>query len=296
MSHRHNINLEDVAFIIFKPDTVKQNMESSLWSFFKSYGISILGQKTGFITKEKRTELYRDFHLNSRANWDMGTQFYELGPALFLIVYKDMKNESLSHFITVNLKGNFVPILSKRGTVRGEFNSINPVFNLIHTSDSLQDTLREAQIFFERHELKKIITKRKISADLDLSYKGDSRERLMCFPTLFLSIKKKLAKRLIADPTHNERYLQLIQRFSLDLAEIVDRQERKKQLINFLDYERERFFLKTDPPLLLKLADHIHFIHLDFNALMLELKRECIELDPWEEYLLETSMYYIHFI
>lgn len=290
------IKLRDVAFVIFKPDAVKQNLEKSIWSFIQNHGICLLAQKEGFITKEKRRMLYIDFHLNSRSNWDLGTHFFELGPALFLILYKEMGDIPLSEFITKNLKGNFVADLAQAGTIRGIFNAINPVFNLIHTSDSVRDTLREVQIFFEREQLKQILRERVIYKNLDLSHKVSENEELLSFEKLYYNIKIQLVQTFIEDAERQKMYVNTLENVRDRLTSTLNRQERKTILINHLNFEIKNILNDSDHHLLRMLAFHNKFVELDYELLNKELQEAGVILDTWEFYLVQTSMYYIHFL
>ncbi|ODP26038.1 hypothetical protein PTI45_04624 [Paenibacillus nuruki] len=290
------IILKDLAFVIFKPDTVKQNLERSLWCFFQKHGISLVAQKEGIITKEKRKMLYIDFHLNSRSNWDMGTRFFELGPALFLIVHKKMEKASLSEFITEQLKGNFVPVLSKPETIRGEFNAINPVFNLIHTSDSIKDTLREVQIFFEREELKLLLQERLTCKNLDLTHKDSVIENTLSFEALFYNIKRQLVERFVDNVERRKGYVNILEDNLSKLKNTKNRKNRKELLFEFLDLESKNLLINNDHPLLITLTNHFQFVELDYKLLSIQLQSAGVVLDKWENYLLETSMYYIHFL
>lgn len=139
------------AYIILKPDAVYQNLEIPILDFFEAHGIKPIQIFYQKISKKKRTLLYKDFYVSSRTNWDMGTPLYELGTACHIILEGGFPNQymNLSQYISKKLKGYFVPQFSEKQTVRSKYNALNPVFNLIHSSDSSDESKEESEIFLK---------------------------------------------------------------------------------------------------------------------------------------------------
>lgn len=290
-------SLEDrnrYAFVIFKPDAVQQNQEYAIWGFLEERGIKLLQQKVGYITREKRKELYRDFHVASRTNWDLGTEFYELGPALFLWICGEFPSpyKSLGEYISSELKGHFVPFLAKPDTIRSEFNSINPVFNLIHSSDDGQESARESLIFFTEEELADLTPK-----SLDLSWKVSTVPFKYDFVTLLFDVKRKVAEQTLQEMEHErEVFLEWVSRNSRFLAEVTERERRHQLLLAKLEEENNWLVDHVqEDHLLRRLTRFCDFQQLDYDALFQDLEALNICLDRWERYLLKSSMYYITF-
>ncbi|SFL00095.1 nucleoside-diphosphate kinase [Brevibacillus centrosporus] len=293
-----NRDLRKVAFVIFKPDVLQQNLEQSVWAFFERRQIRLLAQKVDFITRDKRKQLYIDFHVSSKTNWDLGTEFYELGPALFLIVYGDFPStyNSLGEYISSELKGSFVPEEAKSGTVRGDFNSINPVFNLIHSSDNTNKALREIQIFFTRDELFSLIRDMRLKK-LDLSFKDELQPKEYNFYSLFYKVKLELLKSVKIDGTLDEQHHDYLKTSLEALERITSRKEKRQKLLHLLTEEHQKYTQAGEYPrsLLRELSEYWRFPQLNYEKLFEQLYKGGVTLNSWERYLLKSTMFYITF-
>lgn len=300
-----NLNLltDNHAYVIFKPDTVFQNLESNIWEYFKKKNMQIVLKKFAYITREKRKLLYRDFVISSRTNWDMGTEFYELGPALHLILWGEYPKEfkSLSEYISKSLKGNFIPEVAEPDTVRGKYNSLNPVFNLIHSSDSTEESNEEMKIFFTEDELKKLHNQMP-SENLHLDKK---QVTYLNFYDLFYGIKRYIVSS-VQEEDNKRAYILFINDCVASIngygtlnKRSHNRFEQKEFFLQSLKYEREKYVNRISNnklrDLLELLCDYHKFPHLDYHDLFSKLNLLGIVHTDWERYLIKTSMYYITF-
>ena len=145
----------NMAFVVFKPDLVYQGLQKPVLEFLLEQGAELLLYKAGFITPEKRMRLYPDHKQIGQTNWDLGAKLYGLGAARFLVMRGNDQslNGDFASYLSSSLKGHFVPRKASPKTIRGSFNAMNPVFNLVHMSDTGDQALQEAGIFFDAEEL-----------------------------------------------------------------------------------------------------------------------------------------------
>ena len=142
------------AFLVMKPDAVVQGLQTEILDFLEDYGFHIVAAKQAMLTPAHRADLYVDFLKGARTNWDLGSTLYSLGPSNFVILHDDrpVPDATAAERLT-RVKGNFIPRLAGNDTIRGRFNAVSPVFNLVHTSDDTTSMLREVPIFFRPGEL-----------------------------------------------------------------------------------------------------------------------------------------------
>ncbi|HFJ9434353.1 nucleoside-diphosphate kinase [Bacillus thuringiensis] len=287
----NKIDFDKVGFIILKPDTVYQGLENNIWSFFKERGFKLIGMKSFDITKERRKKLYKDFFVSSRTNWGLGGEFYSLGKSLGLIVTCSPPKEfqTTSSYISDYLKGNFIPEKAQCDTVRGKFNAINPVFNLIHSSDDTENLMREINIFFNPEELKNIFIGCIEEPILDFK----KSKQILDFTDIYFKVKKSLYS--LGDYSNDNDYLEYLNSKHRYLKQIKVQDLR----LNFLSYLREennlyKKMIKKDTYLNV-FCDYENFQKLDYDTLFKEIEDKGIILDKWEKYLLKTTMYYVEF-
>lgn len=296
----NSLDPKNIGFVIFKPDTVAQNLQFPIWGHLKNRGYKILNYKEFYITPEKRKLLYKDFFLNSRTNWEMGEEFYNLGPSIGILVYRSYFENfnSVSNLLSKHEKGNFIPELSEIGSIRGEFNSINPVFNLIHTSDTPEEVQRESAIFFTEDELlKSCIENQTYFEKLLQKNINENFNSHFDFVMLFLNIRLGILtyySSLISKEILKE-YEKFILHY-LNKWKNYNARENRKFSLEFLGKEEKFLSNNKDLPNIFGiLSNYRYFSSYKFNDLFEELEKINIYLGDWDKYLLKSSMYYILF-
>jgi len=176
------------ALIIIKPDAVQRGLIGKVVKRFEQAGLKIVGFKFDWASEEKiithypsREDWFRKVGERTLTNYAkkgldakklLGTDdALEIGkmvkrwlidylresPLLLMVVegYEAIE-------IVRKLSGNTIPLLAAPGTIRGDFSIDNidlananrrPLRNIIHASDTLEDSKREIEIWFTPKEL-----------------------------------------------------------------------------------------------------------------------------------------------
>jgi nucleoside diphosphate kinase len=105
------------------------------------------------VTRMESRELDSIYQVNIDFVWDtyryrLVDQALELGPVLVLLIEHRDASGGNGHEALRRLKGRSDPYEAEPGSIRADFESVNSILSLIHSSDSTQDAEREGPIFF----------------------------------------------------------------------------------------------------------------------------------------------------
>jgi nucleoside diphosphate kinase len=129
-----------------KPDGVHQNLTGAVLEFLAARDFRPLSATTVVLTPQRRSELYATTRGGGRLDWDLNAVLYTLGPVTAVL----LRGPGGAAHVSADLKGHFVPTRARPGSLRGDLNSLNPIFNLVHASDSEPDVIREVLVLFGR--------------------------------------------------------------------------------------------------------------------------------------------------
>ena len=281
--------MDNIAFVVFKPDLVHQRLQQPVMEFLLAGGAEILACKSGFITPEKRVQLYSDHQRIGQTNWELGGKLYTLGPANFLMLSARDRNYEgdFAEYLSSSLKGHFVPRRAPLNTIRGGFNALNPVFNLIHMSDNADRAMEEASIFFDTEELRRCGSP---GDNLKASAITHSQPKLMSVSKLVFSLLDMiLACAGITRPTDSPDPMSPYQHQG------AVRGERKHLFMDALDAAREALGSSRIYESASTLLDYRNYKGVAFADFRNQLTELGVYLNKWDWYLLETSMYYFDF-
>ncbi len=176
------------ALLIIKPDGVQRGLLGKIIRRFEQVGLTIIGLKFEWATKEKIIAHYpendawfakvgqRTLTNYAKKGLDAKAVFgtdkdIEIGKTVkkWLIDYIQQSAVLLAVVegydvidIVRKLSGNTIPLLAAPGTIRGDFshdtidlaNEQNrPLRNIIHASDTIEDGEKEVKVWFKPEEL-----------------------------------------------------------------------------------------------------------------------------------------------
>jgi nucleoside diphosphate kinase len=128
-----------------KPDGVHQRLTGAVLAFLGDRGLTALATKDLLLTPDLRARLYATTRSGGRLDWDLNAVLYTLGPVTAVLLRGP--GGAAAH-LSGELKGHFLPTRARPGTIRGSFNAMNPIFNLVHASDNEEEVAREAPVLF----------------------------------------------------------------------------------------------------------------------------------------------------
>ncbi|MFJ9692559.1 nucleoside-diphosphate kinase [Kitasatospora sp. NPDC101183] len=142
------------ALLIVKPDGVAQHLTRliSLWT--RDRGYKLRGFRELILSQEHQLILDADTQAGGRIDRQLSEVFYGLGPAHVLLLEREGSQSSGNGSAAAELAGRFtgdaLPHRARPGTLRGDFGALNPVFNLVHATNSTDNLDRDARALFER--------------------------------------------------------------------------------------------------------------------------------------------------
>jgi nucleoside diphosphate kinase len=128
-----------------KPDGVHQRLTGAVLAFLGDRGLTALATKDLLLTPDLRARLYATTRSGGRLDWDLNAVLYTLGPVTAVLLRGPL---GAAAHLSGELKGHFLPTRARPGTIRGSFNAMNPIFNLVHASDNQEEVAREAPVLF----------------------------------------------------------------------------------------------------------------------------------------------------
>lgn len=142
------------ALLIVKPDGVAQHLTRliSLWT--RDRGYKLRGFRELCLSPEYQLILDADTHTGGRIDRQLSAVFYGLGPVHALLLEREGSLASGERSAAAELAGRFMgdvlPHRARPGTLRGDFGALNPVFNVVHATDSTDNLDRDARVLFDR--------------------------------------------------------------------------------------------------------------------------------------------------
>ncbi len=134
----------ELEFVMIKPDGVARGLVGEVISRIEKKGLKIVAMKMIKMSKEQAEKLY-EVH--------KGKPFYEglikyvtSGPVVVMVVKGPQAVK-----VVRNLIGSTNPIEAAFGTIRGDF-GLDIGRNIVHASDSPENSLKERSIFFKEDE------------------------------------------------------------------------------------------------------------------------------------------------
>jgi nucleoside diphosphate kinase len=279
----------NLAFVVFKPDLVYQGLQQPVLEFLIEQGAELLLYKSGFITPEKRMRLYPDHQQIGQTNWDLGGRLYDLGPARFLVMrgHGNGTNDDFATYLSTSMKGHFVPRKASLETVRGGFNAMNPVFNLVHMSDTEEQAVQEAGIFFDSDELQRCSNA--VGAPR-VSLPVKSQPRPMSVSQLFFSVLDTvLSHNGVSRVNGPENTMPSRQ------PQGARRGARNQRFRELLDEARGELGSSPVHESVETMLDYKNYRNVEFSKLREQLTGLGVYLGEWDWYLLETTVYYFNF-
>ena len=190
--------LEQVDFLIIKPDAILEHQTLDILDFLNSYKIEILGYKikTYFYEFEKEA-IYRYCLNDGRNNWYIRKEIFEIGPSIGLIVKSNVNIFQLMK----KLKGSSNALTADLNTIRKIYGK-NMVMNAIHSSDDPISVIRESKYFFTKQEIYDILHKNFLYDDIKILIKyfenSTDFNYLTLLDSLFYQILYKMSDTLRA--------------------------------------------------------------------------------------------------
>ena len=126
---------------IIKPDAVERNLENKIKNFFEKNHLKIIKSKKVKISKEEASEFYK-IHQTKPFYNDL-CNYLSSGPIIVMILAGEeaiLKNRQLM--------GATDPLKAEEGTLRKMY-GISIDKNSVHGSDSLENSKKEINFFFQ---------------------------------------------------------------------------------------------------------------------------------------------------
>jgi nucleoside diphosphate kinase len=276
--------VDEFALLVLKPDAVHQGLAPGIRDFLRARGLRVVTSELREITPEVRYRLYEPDSRPWATHWALGGVLYTLGPALVMLLHADRVpagHTSASHYLSRGLKGHYDPLRAAAGTIRGEFNAINPALNLVHAADDSPDLVRERSVLLD-------------APAVDAAASGEAAGPLDLGAAI-VRVHEWLLDRDGCDSRLREATTRLLAGCRQRLAAETDRSARRAILRSTLDSVRHLAERRGDEVgrLSLRLSDRAGLPMLDYDAVFDDLARAGLTLDPWSRYLLHTSLYYL---
>jgi nucleoside diphosphate kinase len=142
--------MRDLALLMVKPDGVRQQLTGAVLRFLVPHGFTPLAATEVRLTPELRAELYATTRTGGRLDWELNAVLYTLGPVFAVLLRGPAGVDGVPDAAAAlsGLKGNFLPTRARPDSLRGGLNAMNPIFNLVHTSDDQDELRREVPVLF----------------------------------------------------------------------------------------------------------------------------------------------------
>jgi nucleoside-diphosphate kinase len=137
--------LSERTLILIKPDGVFRGLIGEIISRIERRGLKIIGIKMVKLSREKAEELYY-MHRNKPFFEDLISHITS-GPIVAIVVEGNNAIIKVRNMIGATSPQNALP-----GTIRGDY-GLDVTRNVVHASDSVENSEREINLFFEDHEL-----------------------------------------------------------------------------------------------------------------------------------------------
>lgn len=269
--------MDNFAFVIFSPDSIVTGVYREAIKLISAYDIDFFYCKWLKIKKEQVEMIYAENYKISTFNNYLVEDLFSLDYSLVCILRSD-SNINIIEFLK-DYKGPSNPLISEDDKLRNILGAENKILNFIHTSDSRDDALREAKIFFpllKMHERgvppepKDIIKRRSISiwyvkAELRLkllkAFDFNNEELEESFEkVMYIAQKKK--------KTHT------------DINQIIYLETEQNSYIEKKKYD------KKFPYGLFKELGNLQISRVDFESIDKELNAVGVEVSKWDKLII----------
>jgi len=129
---------------MIKPDGVARGLVGEVISRIEKKGLKIVAMKMIKMSKEQAEKLY-EVH-KGKPFYDGLIKYVTSGPVVVMVVKGPQAVK-----VVRNLIGSTNPIEAAFGTIRGDF-GLDIGRNIVHASDSPENSLKERSIFFKEDE------------------------------------------------------------------------------------------------------------------------------------------------
>ena len=135
---------EELEFVMVKPDGVARGLIGEVISRIERKGLKIVAMKLLWMSKKQAEELYA-VH-KGKPFYEGLVKYVTSGPVVVMVVRGPKAVEVVRALI-----GATDPIKAAFGTIRGDF-AMDISRNIVHASDSPENSLKERSIFFNEEE------------------------------------------------------------------------------------------------------------------------------------------------
>ncbi|MFG1838762.1 nucleoside-diphosphate kinase [Micromonospora sp. NPDC049175] len=142
--------MRDLALLMIKPDGVRQRLTDTVLAFLARRGFTALATEDVLLTPDLRARLYATTRSGGRLDWELNAVLYTLGPVTAVLLRGPSGDGGAAACLSGRLKGHFLPTRAAPGSLRGDLNAMNPIFNLVHASDDEDEVARELPVLFGR--------------------------------------------------------------------------------------------------------------------------------------------------
>ena len=148
---RHHSLADRLVFVFFDPWTLLTQTAEPLLRAICAHGFSVASLRCCRLEEGDVEQIYRkNLPIRPDNAWHLPRQVYLMGVSLGLLLYHcDAKATDLLS----RIKGKANPAVNARGHLRYDFRAPNRSLSLMHSSDTWEDTLHEALVFFGPHVL-----------------------------------------------------------------------------------------------------------------------------------------------
>lgn len=130
----------DRTFVLIKPDAVAKGVIGQIISRFESEGFRVLRLEMKRLSRESAERFYEPHR--GKGFYESLVDFITSGPVVGMLLERENAVSAVREII-----GATNPSESKPGTLRNQFGT-DITRNAVHASDSPENAIREAEIFF----------------------------------------------------------------------------------------------------------------------------------------------------
>lgn len=171
---------DNVGLIVFQGDCLLQGKVTPILKRLIEEQFVILDFEIKQLFSEAEKEEFYLSNLNNGSNtWWFAKETFSLNDTIaILVTHKTNVYKLLS-----SIKGSSNPLYSNNNSIRKQFKALCLSYNLIHTSDSYEDMLREGKLYFSynrlSHPQKKAINIKDIDRSIELiKFKSNSKTNI----------------------------------------------------------------------------------------------------------------------
>lgn len=134
------------ALLMLKPDAVRQGLTRRIDEWLRPRGFTPRAARLIDLTPALRSHLYATTRSGGSLDWELNAVLYTLGPVLVVLLEGDPAGHPSASQRLTSLKGDFRPSRATPGSLRADVGALNPIFNLVHTSDDPTELQRELEV------------------------------------------------------------------------------------------------------------------------------------------------------